>query len=193
MRGMRLRLAFTLLAATAAGGCMSLWEQRRQQTVVWSDHSDLTVEVWVIQGWGGSPLFLPLDILATPLLIVFVETPFALDAARSDEHRIAGGVFGYLLSWLPVFTCMPMDNHNTLGLELGQRLEVTAEDREQLQHASAGESVELYVAWCQRQWGDRYPYLAKNIRENVRQVRVGPPAKAATGGSVPSTDPGHRL
>jgi len=171
---------------------MSLWEQREQQKVTWSDHADATLEVWVIQGWGGTLLFLPIDVLATPLLIVFVETPFALAAAHSDEHRIAGGVFGYLLSWLPVFTCMPMDNHNTGGLELRQPLEVTAEEREQLQRSSAGESVELYVAWCQRQWGDRYPYLAKNIRENVRQVLVGPPAKAATTGPAPSADPGHR-
>jgi hypothetical protein len=187
----RLGLAVTLLAASTASSCMSLWEQRHLQPVKWNDRSDLTLEVWAIQGWGGHWLFLPLDVVATPLLIVFVETPFALAAACSDDQRISGGMFGYLLSWLPVFTCMPMDNH-TFGVAASQTLEVTAEEREQLQRAGAGESVELYAAWCQRQWGNQNPHLVDNIRENVRQVRVGPPAKAATTGSPPSTAPGHR-
>jgi hypothetical protein len=56
--------------------------------------------------------------------------------------------------------------------------------------AGAGESVELYAAWCQRQWGEGDPRLADHIRDNVRLVRVGPPASKASA-DPPPANPGQ--
>lgn len=157
-------LALTLPLTT---GCYSLAEQRHEHAVTWSDGVTTPLEVWIVQGSGGHPLMLPLDLIATPVIMCF-ETYLALNAAQHEDHRIRWGPVGWLASLLPVVTCMGMDNHLSVHVP-PDALPLPAEDHARLAKLSAAESV----AWLAERIGKDPRHLSATVTEvRLAQTRA---------------------
>ena len=157
-------------------GCVSMWQQRDHQDVVWSDGGQETVEVWLGQGstMVGQPFTLLLDVLVTPVMW-FAESSFALAAMSADDRAIAGGPFGYLLSLLPVFTCVPLDAHPSAWLHLRESMPLPAAEREVLRGLGDAGGVAWLARHYEQKWAKVNPHLAGNVHRWVVAVRLGPP------------------
>lgn len=169
-------LALPLAMLLATSGCMSLWQQRTHQAVAWEDGDPARIEVWLRQGttWLGQPLFFLLDTLATPVLWIG-ESAIAIAAWDDPDAAIAGGPFGYLVSLLPGFTCVPIDSHPSSFLRLGDALRLSVAERERLARLGDGEGVE-WLAAHYAALDERRPERAEMVRYWIAAVRLAPAA-----------------
>ncbi len=166
--------AIALLLLSGLTGCTSFWTQRDHQKVQWSDGDDARIEVWLRQGSVnfGQPWLTLSDVLATPVLWI-ADVQFAGAALASDDARIEGGAFGFLVSMLPCFTCVPLDNHPSVWLHLSSTMQLGPEDRAAL--AGLGESKA--VGWLAERYAEQFPDDAdapRRVRYWVSGVRLQP-------------------
>jgi hypothetical protein len=177
----------TLLLGTLAlaTGCTSFWEQRDYQKVAWIDGDHSRVEVWLRQGSENlGPVGWIGDVLVTPVMWL-AEVQFACAALVRENVEITGGPFGFVVSLLPFFTCVPLDHKPCVFLPLSEPLALTAGDRAELAQLGDRGGVEWLAQHYTAANPERAEVRVANVRRWVSAVRLAAPAEL---GIVPLVD-----